>query len=133
MTSGRLSLVLLSMIMITAASFLMQLQPVYATFPGANGKIVFTRNIGTLESPQYEIFTVNPDGSGLTQLTFIGQIVSARANLITGDIALANDFRVTEDQKHGIAFKNDAGEKIAVLDRQGNLRIKGDVIKDPTL
>jgi len=133
MTSGRLSLVLLSMIMITAASFLMQLQPVYATFPGANGKIVFTRNIGALESPQYEIFTVNPDGSGLTQLTFIGQIVSARANLITGDIALANDFRVTEDQKHGIAFKNDAGEKIAVLDRQGNLRIKGDVIKDPTL
>jgi len=25
---------------------------------------------------------------------------------------------------------NDAGEKIALLDRQGNLHIKGDVIKD---
>jgi len=51
-------------------------------------------------------------------------------NLITGDIALANDFTVTEDQKHGIAFKNDAGEKIAVLDREGNLHIKGKVIED---
>jgi hypothetical protein len=54
-------------------------------------------------------------------------------NLGTGDITLANDFVVTEDETAGIAFKNDAGEKIAVLDREGNLRIKGDVIKDPTL
>jgi len=51
-------------------------------------------------------------------------------NLITGDIALANDFVVTEDEKHGIAFKNDVGEKIAVLDRKGNLHIKGKVIQD---
>jgi len=51
-------------------------------------------------------------------------------NLITGDIALANDFIVTEDEKHGIAFKNDAGEKIAVLDRQGNFHIKGRFISD---
>ena len=51
-------------------------------------------------------------------------------NLITGDIALANDFLVTEDEKHGIAFKNDAGEKIAALDRQGNIHIKGRIIQD---
>ena len=43
---------------------------------------------------------------------------------------LANDFVVTEDEKHGIAFKNDVGEKIAALDRKGNLHIKGKVIQD---
>jgi WD40 repeat protein len=52
---------------------LIQLQPVSATFPGKNGKIAFSRNVGaTTRQIQYEIFTVNPDGSGLTQLTFTG-------------------------------------------------------------
>ena len=51
-------------------------------------------------------------------------------NLITGDITLANDFTVTEDEKAGVAFKNDAGERIAALDREGNFHIKGDLIKD---
>jgi TolB protein len=39
--------------------------PAYATFPGANGKIVFESGDGH----DFEIFTVNPDGTGLTQLT----------------------------------------------------------------
>jgi Tol biopolymer transport system component len=47
------------------------LQPVSATFPGKNGKIVFSRDIGAA-APQRQIFTVNPDGSGSTQLTFDG-------------------------------------------------------------
>src|SRR5438105_1357594 len=35
-----------------------------AAFPGQNGKIAFYRSVGA-----YAIFTVNPDGSGLTMLT----------------------------------------------------------------
>jgi Tol biopolymer transport system component len=46
-----------------------------ATFPGANGKIVFVsqRTTGTgVDNPtgDSEVFTVNPDGTGLKQLTF---------------------------------------------------------------
>jgi Tol biopolymer transport system component len=42
-----------------------------AAFPGANGKIVFSSNKITATNPtgDYEIFTINPDGSQLTQLT----------------------------------------------------------------
>jgi len=48
----------------------------------------------------------------------------------TGDIRFANSFTVTEDEKTGLAFKNDTGEKVAVLDREGNLHIKGRIIQD---
>jgi dipeptidyl aminopeptidase/acylaminoacyl peptidase len=40
-------------------------RPAQATFPGANGKFAFSTDQG--DNPQ--IFTVNPDGSGETQLT----------------------------------------------------------------
>src|SRR2546428_112063 len=40
--------------------------PAQATFPGTNGRIAFSTDNG--DDPQ--IFTVNPDGSGETQLTF---------------------------------------------------------------
>ena len=56
-----------------------------------------------------------------------------RATTITsGDLTFENGVKATEEGR-GLAFINDAGEKIAVLDHKGNLRIKGDVIKDPTL
>ncbi len=86
-TTGKLPLTLLLMMVIVSAGSLIQLQPASATFPGANGKIVFSRIVGTIVIqtpptifaptlptllPQYEIFTVNPDGSGLTQLTSTG-------------------------------------------------------------
>jgi hypothetical protein len=35
---------------------------------------------------------------------------------------------ITEDGG-GVAFKNDEGEKVAVLGREGNLRIKGKVVE----
>jgi hypothetical protein len=47
----------------------------------------------------------------------------------TGDIRFANNFTVTEDEKEGVAFHNPRGDKIAVLDAEGNLRIKGKVIE----
>jgi TolB protein len=36
-----------------------------AAFPGTNGKIAFTSN----RNGNYEIYTVNPDGTGLARLT----------------------------------------------------------------
>lgn len=47
-----------------------------------------------------------------------------------GDLVFENGYCVSEDEKAGLAFKNDAGTKIAVLDRQGNLHIKGKIIQD---
>jgi hypothetical protein len=51
------------------------LDPAQAAYPGANGKIVFAsdRTTGTgVDNPtgDYEIFTMNKDGTGVTQLTF---------------------------------------------------------------
>ena len=39
-----------------------------AAFPGANGKIVFMSN---RNGPDYDIFSINADGTGLTDLTSI--------------------------------------------------------------
>jgi len=63
-----------------------------------------------------------------TELLHVAGNVRA-AGFITGDMKFANNYIVTEDEREGLAFKNDAGEKIAILDREGNLRIKGKVIE----
>ncbi|MBA3425617.1 MAG: PD40 domain-containing protein [Rubrobacter sp.] len=57
-----------------AASLLAPTPAEASAFPGANGKIVFTssRTTGTgVNNPEgdFEIFTMNPDGTGLKQLT----------------------------------------------------------------
>ena len=54
------------------------------------------------------------------------------ASIIPGDIVFANGVRATEDGT-GLAFKNDAREKIAVLDRDGNFRVKGKLMQDSNL
>src|SRR5918993_1993928 len=46
----------------------------HAAFPGSNGKIVFASDRYTgegVDNPEgdYEVFTMNPDATGLTQLT----------------------------------------------------------------
>jgi Tol biopolymer transport system component len=78
MTAYKLPLVLLLMMVIVSAGSLIQLQPASATFPGANGKIVFRRDADVAAARFSEIFTVNPDGSGLTQLTFDGNNIGPR-------------------------------------------------------
>ena len=50
-----------------AALFLAAASPAAATFPGANGKIVFESSFR--DGPDPEIYTIEPDGSGLTQLS----------------------------------------------------------------
>ena len=57
-----------------AASLLAPTPAQASAFPGANGKIVFTSNRTTgtgVNNPEgeLEIFTMNPDGTGLKQLT----------------------------------------------------------------
>jgi hypothetical protein len=42
-------------------------QGAHATFPGENGKIVFSARM--VDDGSHEIYTVNPDGTGLTRLT----------------------------------------------------------------
>jgi len=63
------------------------------------------------------------------QLHVVGK-VRATQGFVTGDITFANSFKVTENDEAGLAFLNDGGEKIAVLDRQGNIHIKGKIIQD---
>ncbi len=60
-----------------------------------------------------------------TELLHVAGNVKA-AGFITGDIVMANNARVTE-QDSGFAFLNHKGEKIAILDAEGNLRVKGKV------
>ena len=51
------------------------------------------------------------------------------ANVYSGDYNYENGWRTTEDSS-GIAFLNSEGEKVASLDEQGNLHIKGKIIQD---
>ncbi len=73
-TTGRFGALILGAAL--AASLLVLVagtKPAEAAFPGSNGKIVFAsdRSIvaGDPSSSDSEIFTMNPDGTGLTQLT----------------------------------------------------------------
>jgi len=52
------------------------------------------------------------------------------ANVFSGDYNFQNDFKLTEEGETGIALYNKKGVKIAVFDEDGNMHIKGDVIKD---
>jgi len=46
-----------------------------------------------------------------------------------GDILFENGIRATEEGE-GLAFVNKRGTKIAILDDEGNLHIKGEIMKD---
>ena len=69
----RLSLAfVLSIVMLAGAiSTTLLIQPVGATFPGNNGKIAFSssRAVGAAVTGNNEIYTMNPDGSNVTNLT----------------------------------------------------------------
>jgi hypothetical protein len=49
----------------TLLCVLVLLAPAHAAFPGANGKIAFTKNL----DGNYEIYVMNADGTGQTRLT----------------------------------------------------------------
>ena len=113
MTTRNLPLILLLMMVIVSAGSLIQLQPVSATFPGKNGKIVFDRDTPPPGATllQSQIFTVNPDGSGLAQLTFTGNNYAPRWSADGTKIVFASD-RVTPadaDGSHEIWIMNADG------------------------
>jgi Tol biopolymer transport system component len=60
-----LAAISLALVMVVAA------KPAQAAFPGNNGKIVFMSDRITADNPEadFEIFMMNDDGTGLTQLT----------------------------------------------------------------
>src|SRR5438874_1959776 len=51
------------------AALLVLPAPAQAAFPGANGKIAFSRDATNNGMCDYQIDTINPDGTGLTSLT----------------------------------------------------------------
>jgi TolB protein len=64
--AARLSLIAL------AASLALAPPPAHAAFPGANGKIAYAQDLAS--GAQNYIYTINPDGSGATNLTPSGDI-----------------------------------------------------------
>ncbi len=75
-------------------------RPAEAAFPGTNGKIAFAsaRTTGTgVDNPEgdWEIFTMNPDGTGLSQLTFNTSVNREPAWSSDGtEIAFVSNFEI---------------------------------------
>jgi Tol biopolymer transport system component len=72
------ALVVLVALAVAMGSLAEEARPAQAAFPGENGKIVFTSDRikgAGVNNPDgdHEIFTMNKDGSGVTQLTFNAQ------------------------------------------------------------
>jgi hypothetical protein len=71
-----------------------------------------------------------------SQVTFQAGLITNSVNCTNwhlADAIFANDFRITEAEKlglgHGLAFLNQKGKLIMLLDEKGNLRISGEVQK----
>ncbi|MGB6681465.1 MAG: hypothetical protein WBF08_09120, partial [Candidatus Bathyarchaeia archaeon] len=61
-----LSLIFITTLIFSMSLILFSTQSAYAAFPGGNGKIAFM----SYRDGDGEIFVMNPDGTGVTQLTF---------------------------------------------------------------
>jgi TolB protein len=57
------------MVALTAIAVAALPSAAHATFPGKNGKIAFIDRVSA-PTPHYDVFVVNPDGTGRTRLTF---------------------------------------------------------------
>ena len=60
------ALIFITTLIFSFSFILFSTQSVYAAFPGGNGKIAFMN----YQDGEGEIFVMNPDGTGVTQLTF---------------------------------------------------------------
>jgi CSLREA domain-containing protein len=147
-TKNRTLLLTLLVLAMVAALLVAQSPAEASAFPGANGKIVFSSDRITgagVDNPEgdEEIFSVNPDGTGLKQLTRnnagdSAPAVSAYGKKITFVSRRTGNFEVFAMNADGTAqtnlTKNDAGDdsptfspdgkKVAfVSGRTGNLEI----------
>jgi Tol biopolymer transport system component len=62
-------LIVAAVLMAWAVLVLVVAEKAEATFPGKNGRIAYASYDGPFPKGDYEIYTINPDGSGKTQLT----------------------------------------------------------------
>ena len=63
----------LASVLVAACVVLLTTSPLHATYPGKNGRIAFVSNL----SGTYQLYTINPDGSGMTQITNLPPTVNA--------------------------------------------------------
>ena len=104
---------------------------------GVNDGSFFIGDVGTAVSgpSTKRLFIDNSGRVGIgteapsEKLHVVGK-VRATQGFITGDIEFANGYKLTEDRESGLLFMNQKGEKIAKLDEQGNLRIRGKIIQE---
>jgi hypothetical protein len=95
-----------------------------ANVSGASQKRLIIDNTGNIVPP-----TTNTGSIGTSSLKWASIYCGT---LHHDDLMYENGVRTSEDGD-GIAFYNPQGVKIAQLDANGNLRVRGDVIKDPNL
>jgi hypothetical protein len=99
-------------------------QGAYISFDtAASGTTNFSERMRIAHDGNVGVGTTNPQ----ERLHVAGNVRAAQ--FITGDIVFENGVRATEEGE-GLAFLNAKGNKVAVLDADGNLHIKGDIIKD---
>jgi hypothetical protein len=102
---------------------------------GVNNGSFYIADMGTNVggAGTYRLFIDNTGNFGIGNTTPTVKLhVSGRVKATgydTGDITYANGIKTTEEGS-GLAFLNDAGEKIAILDREGNFHIKGKFVED---
>ena len=98
------------MAMVAAAPLTLMtlVEPAEAVFPVADGKIVFSSNqdTGTNPTGDLEIFTMKPDGAGVTQLTFnmagdVELAYSSNGNKIAFGSDRTGDFEVFKMKANG--------------------------------
>ena len=63
------ALIVAGVLMACAAVVLALSEKAEATFPGKNGRIAYASYDGSFPKGDFEIYTINPDGSGKTRLT----------------------------------------------------------------
>jgi hypothetical protein len=93
---------------------------VHTNVKGASDKRLIIDNAGNIVPP-----TTSPGSIGTSSLKWPDIWCTT---LHQGDLMYENGVRTTEDGD-GIAFYNPQGEKIAVLDREGNFYVKGRVVE----
>jgi Tol biopolymer transport system component len=75
----------------------------HSTFPGENGRIAFCRYDPTIGN--YDLYTANPDGSGLRQLTLVPSFMS---DWSSDGTRIAPDF-----------FEPDGNQQVATINSDG--------------
>ena len=70
--SGRITRYALAVVVLAGVWVCRTENPTAAAFPGTNGRIVFASDRVTAGDPEgeFEIFTMDPDGTRVTRLTF---------------------------------------------------------------